>query len=114
MAIEITVNGHQMFKYAFEGATSNNDEWMRRKRNAVNAFHKSSMHLGTILENEEADMEKDYRLSEKDYAFHGGGFPIRLKNTGIIGTICVSGLPQEVDHQMVVDVLCGYLGKEIE
>ena len=114
VAIEITVNAHQVFKYAFEGATSNNDEWMRRKRNAVNAFHHASMLLGAKLASKNEDMEKDHRVSEKDFAFHGGGFPIYLIGTGIIGTVCVSGLPQEDDHQMIVNVLCEYLGKEIK
>jgi uncharacterized protein (UPF0303 family) len=36
------------------------------------------------------------------YACHGGGYPIWLKNnsTGPIGTILVSGLPQAEDHQV--------------
>ena len=67
-----------------------------------------------IKASEGKDLQKDYRLSPDKYAFHGGGFPIRLKSTGLIGTICVSGLPQEQDHQMIVDVLCKYLGKEID
>ena len=113
VAIDITVNGYQMFKYGFAGASINNDKWIRRKINVVNSINKSSMLLGAMLESENLDMEKDYRLSNEDYAFHGGGFPIRIKGTGVIGTICVSGRPQQEDHQMIIDVLSKYLKKQV-
>jgi len=38
----------------------------------------------------------------RDYATHGGGFPIFLVGTGCIGAITVSGLPERDDHMLVV------------
>jgi uncharacterized protein (UPF0303 family) len=35
-------------------------------------------------------------VDEKDYATHGGSFPLTIKNVGVVGTITVSGLAQEV------------------
>jgi uncharacterized protein (UPF0303 family) len=49
-------------------------------------------------------------LELKDFAAHGGGFPILLEGTGCIGTITVSGLPQREDHALVIGVLQEYLG----
>ena len=49
-------------------------------------------------------------LELKDFAAHGGGFPILLERTGCIGTITVSGLPQREDHALVIGVLQEYLG----
>ena len=40
----------------------------------------------------------------------GGGFPLTVKNAGVIGTICVSGLPHLEDHKLIVDALEQYLG----
>jgi uncharacterized protein (UPF0303 family) len=48
-------------------------------------------------------------LELKDYAPHGGCFPILLAGTGCVGTITVSGLPQRDDHMLVVSVLQEYL-----
>src|SRR5215469_1195291 len=41
-------------------------------------------------------------LELKDFAAHGGGFPILLEGTGCIGTITVSGLPQREDHALAL------------
>ncbi|MFW5807997.1 MAG: heme-binding protein, partial [Spirochaetota bacterium] len=54
--------------------------------------------------------EEKYLLPESEYAPHGGSFPILLRNTGIIGTVTVSGLAQEEDHDLVVEALSEYLG----
>ena len=52
-------------------------------------------------------------LPERDYAAHGGSFPILLKGTGCIGAATVSGLPQREDHKMVVDALARTLGVDL-
>ena len=39
----------------------------------------------------------------------GGGFPVTVKDAGVIGVIAVSGLPEREDHGVVVDALCAYL-----
>jgi uncharacterized protein (UPF0303 family) len=44
-----------------------------------------------------------YGLSAQDYAAAGGGFPIFLENTGCIGAVIVSGLPQLEDHRLVTE-----------
>jgi len=47
-------------------------------------------------------MEKTYRVSMDDYACHGGGFPLLIKDVGCVGAIIVSGLKQDEDHALVV------------
>ena len=52
-------------------------------------------------------------LDTRDYAHHGGSFPIFLKGTGCVGTITVSGLPQREDHCLVVEIVAAYLQQDI-
>lgn len=49
----------------------------------------------------------------RDYATHGGCFPINVVGTGCAGTITVSGLPQRADHELVVEVLAEHLGQPL-
>jgi uncharacterized protein (UPF0303 family) len=67
--------------------------------------------VGTLLRSLGMTLEERFELSHYEYATHGGRFPVILKGTGPIGTITISGLPQEDDHAMVVDAIRQYLGK---
>ena len=52
----------------------------------------------------------------RDYACHGGSFPIQVKGGGCVGVVTVSGLPQRDDHILVVQVLaemCGIAPSEV-
>ncbi|MEX1376513.1 MAG: heme-degrading domain-containing protein [Eubacteriales bacterium] len=113
VAIDITICGSQVFGCALPGTTANNLRWIKRKVNTVYQVQKSTLHVGAILQRDGKDIEHDWHLPEIDYSYHGGAFPVFVKGTGFIGTICVSGLPQEQDHQLVVDTLCEYLGLSI-
>ncbi len=110
VAIDITRNGHQLFHVALDGSTPDNDAWIQRKMRVVNRFSHSSYYMSVFLENLDRSIEEVYLLDEREYAPHGGSFPIKINDTGVIGTITVSGLPSAEDHQMVVDVLSDYLG----
>jgi len=109
VAIDIIVNGYKVFRYGFQGTNPHNDMWLRRKMNTVNTVHKSSLQVFTILEQTGGNLEEDWFLDPMEYACMGGGFPIYIKGTGIIGCIGVSGLPHFEDHQVIVDALCRHL-----
>ena len=109
VAIDIQLNRHTLFSYAMAGTTPDNWEWVRRKRNVVLRYHRSSYAIGLKLERDRTTLHEKYCLDPKDYAAHGGCFPILLEGTGCVGTITVSGLPQRQDHALVVAVLQKYL-----
>jgi uncharacterized protein (UPF0303 family) len=108
--IDITLGDHRVFGCAMVGTTPNNADWIRRKKNVVSRFHRSSYGLGRQLEKEGASLESKYGLPAKDYAAAGGCFPIRLRDIGFVGMITVSGLPQREDHKLVVAVVGTFLG----
>ena len=108
-ALEIIVNGCVIFKYSFPHTNRHNAMWLRRKSNTVNTTHMSSLHAGTLLQQSGEDIGKDWFLQPEDYACLGGGFPITIRGTGVIGSVCCSGLPHEQDHRMVVDTIRKYI-----
>ncbi|EGU12765.1 DUF967 domain protein [Rhodotorula toruloides ATCC 204091] len=111
------------FAVCAEGSQPDNKYWAERKRRSV---VRRVPFLTSDLVSEMAD-ERTYRwgkstaslrlkwpqgipsyfaASEDDYAIHGGGFPVRVQGIEpLVGTIVVSGLKQEEDHQVIVDVL---------
>ena len=87
VAVEITVNGLVVFRYFAEGAKP--DSELAELEDAGETF-------------------ADRKLDPNEYAA-GGGFPIRLRGTGVIGSICVSGYPDHVDdHQLIINTLAEY------
>jgi uncharacterized protein (UPF0303 family) len=113
VAIEIRVNGHLLFFTAMEGTTPDNIDWIRRKVNVVQRFQRSSYAIGLQLKQRGMTLAEQCAAPDSDYAPHGGCFPIRLKASGCIGTITVSGLPQRDDHELVVAALAELLGEAI-
>jgi uncharacterized protein (UPF0303 family) len=109
VTVDITRSEHQIFHASRQGTSADNDEWVRRKIRLVNRFGHSSFYIGQLLKSRGKSLEEAYLISESTYAPHGGCFPIIVKGTGMIGTITVSGLPQEDDHRLVVDTIRDYL-----
>ena len=105
VAIEVRRAGHTLFFHAMPGPTPNNAEWVRRKRNAVELFQRSSYALGLSYQKEGTTLEQKLGLATADYAIHGGSFPIRVKGVGCVGSLTVSGVPQREDHAIVVAAL---------
>jgi uncharacterized protein (UPF0303 family) len=110
VAIDIQFHAQPLFFYAMPGTTPNNVDWIRRKSNVVRRFHRSSYAIGLTMDREKTTLEAKTGVDLRDYATHGGSFPIIVEGTGCIGSITVSGLPQRDDHALVVAVLADYLG----
>jgi len=112
ITIDITRGDHQLFHASLSGTSADNDEWIKRKIRLVNRFGHSSFYIGQLLKSKGKSLEEAYLIPENIYAPHGGCFPIIVKGTGMIGTITVSGLPQEEDHKLVVQTIRDFLAQE--
>ena len=111
VVIEIKRFGQPLFYSAMNGSTPDNAEWVRRKGNTVARFHRSSYAIGLGLKELNSSLAERYELSSTDYASHGGSFPLKVAGAGVIGSVTVSGLAQRADHELVVEALCGQLGR---
>lgn len=107
--VDITRHSQQLFHCALPGTAPDNDEWIKRKSRVVNRFGHSSFYVGNYLKSRNSSLEEKYLVDPREYAAHGGSFPLIIRNVGIVGTVTVSGLPQEEDHNLVVTVLREFL-----
>jgi uncharacterized protein (UPF0303 family) len=112
VTIDITRGSHQLFHASLRGTSADNDEWIKRKVRIVYRFGHSSYYMGQLLKSKGKRLEEAYLIPESEYAPHGGCFPVFVKDTGMVGTITVSGLPQEEDHKLVVQTIRDYLALE--
>lgn len=112
VTVDISRNGQQLFQHAMAGATPDNANWVRRKNNVVQRYGRSSWHVGTQYRAKGKTFEADSGADPADFAAHGGAFPLSLRGTGVIGTVTVSGLPQQEDHALVTSVLREYLAEQ--
>ncbi|MFR9797439.1 heme-degrading domain-containing protein [Streptomyces sp. MS06] len=112
VAIDIHRAGQQLFHAALPGSTPDNDAWIRRKRRVVERYCASSYLVGTRFRAKGGSFEESSRLDPDSYAAHGGSFPIRVADVGVVGAVTVSGLPQLQDHRLVVEALERFLAPE--
>lgn len=110
VAIEIRINRLLVFCFYPDGTNENNMLWLRAKAKTVDMTQKSSLHFWADVQLSGSTPESK-RMPENEYACCGGGFPLTVKTIGVIGTICVSGLPHMDDHKLIVDALEEYLGE---
>lgn len=113
VVIDVTLSSMPVFYAALEGSTPDNPNWVRRKRNCVFRFFKSSYAIGLSLAKQDSTLQAKFGLPDAEFAPHGGSFPIVVKGTGCIGAVTVSGLPQREDHNMVVEALATILDKDV-
>ncbi|HXS74659.1 MAG TPA: heme-degrading domain-containing protein [Terracidiphilus sp.] len=114
IVIDIRRFGHPLFYVAMEGTTPDNPEWVRRKSNVVARFHHSSYTEALKEKLKDRTIYESQGLPIADFATHGGSFPLRVANAGIVGSLTVSGLPMRQDHELVVEALCVVLGRSYE
>lgn len=114
ISIEVYAFEQVVFSYAMPGTSKDQQDWIRRKRNSVMRFGHSSYYQGQYNASKNRDFEAIPYLDPKEYCAHGGSFPIRIKNSGIIGAVTVSGLPQETDHQLAVDAMREIVSQQLK
>jgi uncharacterized protein (UPF0303 family) len=106
--VEIELANHILFTATTPGATPGQADWIRRKRNTVRRFARSTYAVGRQLELDKQTLEARHGLSLADYAAHGGGFPLQIGDA-FVGTIILSGLAQRDDHNLVVTAIAEHL-----
>lgn len=114
IAIDILINGYQVFRYGARGTNHYNEIWLSRKIRSVYTMQVSSLKLYYMMLIGKEDIYQGGYLDPAQFAAVGGGFPIYVNGVGCIGVLAVSGLTHHQDHDMAVQGLCRYLNMEVE
>lgn len=109
VAIDIRRGPQQVFHAALAGSAADNDHWIVRKVRVVERFAASSYLVGRRLAASGKQLDEAFGVDPRDYAAHGGAFPLRVEGAGVVGVVTVSGLPQADDHALVVEALTAFL-----
>lgn len=101
--VSVKLADHELYRYAFPGTSTENDEWIRRKRNVAELKREPSFLVGQRLAAQGlSPVTPD--MPEADFAPHGGAVPIIIDGA-LLGSVTVSGLPQQDDHALIIEVL---------
>ena len=109
VAIDIRHGEQQVFHAGLAGSVADNDRWIERKARVVDRFGHSSLYMRVLCEQDGTTLEEKFLLDGREFAAHGGAFPLLVRGVGPVGTVVVSGLPQLEDHRFVVEVLTRHL-----
>jgi len=105
IAIDITKGDQVLFHVALDGATPDNEHWIRAKQRTAARYEVPSLLVGLRGRLQGGRLEDQGWYDESVYAAHGGCFPIYVSGVGAVATVTVSGLPQQQDHDLVVEAL---------
>jgi uncharacterized protein (UPF0303 family) len=109
VTIDVRRGPQQLFHAALPGTTPDNDSWVERKVRVVERFGASSYLVGQRARAKGITFAAMHDLPLQEYAAHGGCFPVRIRDVGVVGTVTVSGLPQADDHALVVEAIRAFL-----
>ena len=110
VTIDIRRHGQLLFHAAQPGTTAENDSWIERKVNVVNRFAAASYLVGRRLAAAGTALDEALGVEPRLFAAHGGAFPIRIREVGVVGSVAVSGLPEAEDHAFVIEMIEAFLG----
>ncbi|HEX2104652.1 MAG TPA: heme-binding protein [Solirubrobacteraceae bacterium] len=68
-------------------------------------------YVGASLRPDGTTIAERFVLDERESAAHGGTFPVIVRDVGAMGTVAVSGLPQEDDHRLVIETVRAFLAE---
>lgn len=105
IAIEVYGFGQTIFQYSMPGTNADKLDWVRRKRNSVLCYGRSTYYLSQYNESKQRVFETQPHIDPNEYCAHGGSFPIRIKNSGLVGAVTASGLASLDDHELVTKAL---------
>jgi len=112
VAIRIERGEQILFQSALEGSCRDNDLWLEGKARVVRHFRHSSFYVSRKLIQDKTDLYDKYMLEPDLYRAKGGGIPLLLKDGTIAAVLIISGLKDNEDHDLAVQICSDFLEKQ--
>jgi len=109
VTIEVWHGDRLVFRAARPGTDAHNDLYLAGKLRVVRHFRHASLYERVRHLAADTTFEAATSLRFPEYAPNGGGLPLMVRGTGMVGVALVSGLPQVQDHALVVEALEAFL-----
>lgn len=107
LCLVVRFYGRTVFQVAHPGSESINDLWMLRKARVAELFGHSSLYVR--LEHEASGRPyESHGLNLEEFAFFGGGYPLKDLQGRTFGALGVSGTLQLPEHKFLVEVLTAF------
>jgi uncharacterized protein (UPF0303 family) len=110
IVVDVRLWDRPLFYSAMAGTSADNVEWVRRKIGMTRRFLKSSYRLALEFRKAGRAISIENGLDPHDYCLAGGCVPIKVAGIGIVGAVTVSGVPEHVDHALVVEAIAAHIG----
>jgi uncharacterized protein (UPF0303 family) len=101
ITVTMSFGDQRVFHAARPGTTADNDDWLARKFRVVYRYNVPSFLVSTKYRARGQDFNEVTGLPITQYVAAGGAFPLRV-NGSLIGAVGVSGLVENLDHDLVV------------
>lgn len=101
ITVTMSFGEQRVFHAARPGTTADNDDWLARKFRVVSRYNVPSFLVSTKYRARGQDFNEATGLPVTRYVAAGGAFPLRV-NGSLIGAVGVSGLVENLDHDLVV------------
>jgi uncharacterized protein (UPF0303 family) len=112
LTLDIRFGEQQLFHVALAGTCADNDAWIERKARVVRRFGHSTRYMTATCAALGVTFAEEYLLDPETYAAAGGSFPLLVRGVGMVGTVTVSGLTDDEDHDFLVAGLSAFIDKQ--
>ena len=108
---DIRVFDTKLLHYISDGFGPNADRWLEGKYNSVKQIKHASLYFFCRLKLNPDRTPESYFMPTGECGARGGGFPIIVKNVGVIGALSITGGTDHImEHNEAVAVISEYLG----
>jgi len=111
IAVHVQNQAHPLFTHFMDGTGPVNWDWVGKKSRVVHRFGHSSWGVGIDFRERGLNFQAETGLDAELFRAEGGSIPLIVKGEGCVGSLTVSGLAGNEDHEVAVEGLRRWLNR---